>query len=352
MADQLTDLFRERLAGHEMDAPADAWDHISGQLATGGGEGLRETLQEKFQGHEVGVDPSAWVQISGQLGHAGTAGGTIGAGWIAAGVAAVALTAGVFLWQRGTETEKVAPATPRIELAQEQPVEAPLPASEEAAMPATEVQEPRQAEVPVLPAKEVNTTGQVEPQGSENKEVESATDAESKGATTSPASTTDKTSAQQPEELAAPPAGPAGTTGNGGSSVPENKEDRAPAKEEKPVAAPGPEGERDKEPRMVDPFSETTVQKRIFIPNVFTPQGDGINDVLEVVVSDFESVDVKVVSTKTGAMVFHTNDLNEQWDGRLPNGNNAEEGHYQCIVRVNFNDGRSKTTTELVRLYR
>lgn len=353
MADQLTDLFRERLAGHEMDAPADAWEHISGQLAGGGGEGLRETLQEKFQGHEVGVDPSAWAQISSQLGHAGAVGGTIGAGWIAAGVAVVALTAGVFLWQGGTEAEEVAPATPRVELAQEPSVEAPLPTSEEAAMPATEVQEPHQAEVPAPPAKDVKAKGNTEAPRTERKEVaaEQAVGTESEGTTEAPASTADTTPAQQPEEVAMPPAGPAGT-GNAASSVPENKEVGAPAKEEKPILAPGPEGERDKEQRMVDPFGETTAQKRVFIPNVFTPQGDGINDLLEIVASDYESVDVKVFSTKNGTLVFHTNDLNEQWDGRLPNGNNADEGHYQCIVRVNFNDGRTKTTTELVRLYR
>src|SRR5690606_32365156 len=99
MSDQLTELLRERLADHEMDVPAGAWEHVSGHLAaSASGESLREALQEKFSGHEAEVDPSAWTQISSQLGHGAAAGTAVSGGWIAAGVAAVAVTIGLLLW--------------------------------------------------------------------------------------------------------------------------------------------------------------------------------------------------------------------------------------------------------------
>jgi len=109
MSDQLTDLLRERFTGHEMNVPPGAWEHVSGQLAANAsGESLREGLQDKFRGHEVEVDPSAWANISGQLGQGAAAGTSFSTGWLAAGVAAVAVTATVLLWNSGDTQQKAA----------------------------------------------------------------------------------------------------------------------------------------------------------------------------------------------------------------------------------------------------
>lgn len=356
-ADQLTELFRERFAGHEMEAPAGAWEHISGQLAAGSGEGLRDILQEKFQGHEVDVDPSAWAHISGQLGQAGATGTGLGAGWIAAGIAAVALTAGLLLWGGGAE--------------EAHPVTGPMPTVEQTETPAPAAEAP----LPETPAPSLQETAiaqvQEEPRAAapapatapvpENREVVKEvpeTDVDQ-------VATEDKPTTEAERTI---PVVPAATATSG--PVQDPHKDHAPSpggSSPEPKAGPvtetvGSTGQEDAAKGTVPetesiqqappPVEETVVQQKVFIPNVFTPQGDGINDLLEIVVSDYESVDVKVFSTKNGTLVFHTNDLSEQWDGRLPNGNSAEEGHYQCVVRVTFNDGRSRTKTELVRLYR
>lgn len=363
MADELTELFRGRFTGHEMDVPAGAWEHISGQLTADGAEGLRESLQQRFRGHEVNVDPSAWSHITGQLGTPGAAGSTVGIGWIAAGVTAVAITAGVLLWGPGTDKARPqATAEPLVELTEQPPMEEETPpeasvlSADEAAIPTPDPSEPAtEATIPPTTGqateKPVDAPTEEAGMGTEITEQEATKPVAANGPVTAPAAIpvpetveTDKpeapaTGKMEPVAKPGQPA-PAGTTGK-----PEPKPER---RAEETVT----ESDTGHDQPALDPFGREALQKKIFIPNVFTPQGDGINDLLEIVVSDYESVDVKVYSTKNGALVFHTNDLDNQWDGRLPNGNNAEEGHYQCVVRVNFSDGRSSTLTELVRLYR
>jgi len=64
------------------------------------------------------------------------------------------------------------------------------------------------------------------------------------------------------------------------------------------------------------------------IPNSFTPERDGLNDYFKPV-TDFEQItfySLKVFS-RWGQLVFHTNTLNEGWDG-LNNGSHAPRGTY------------------------
>ena len=61
---------------------------------------------------------------------------------------------------------------------------------------------------------------------------------------------------------------------------------------------------------------------------------------------------VRVFSAQTGALVFQTDDLARKWDGRLPNGNFAEEGNYQCVVNWADREGHSHSKNVTVRLFR
>lgn len=64
------------------------------------------------------------------------------------------------------------------------------------------------------------------------------------------------------------------------------------------------------------------------IPNSFTPEGDGLNDYFKPV-TDFDQItfySLKVFS-RWGQPIFHTNTLNEGWDG-LNNGSHAPRGTY------------------------
>jgi gliding motility-associated-like protein len=55
-----------------------------------------------------------------------------------------------------------------------------------------------------------------------------------------------------------------------------------------------------------------------YIPNAFTPNGDGINDVFRITGLPAENITRYnfQIFNRWGQVVFHTNDIMEGWDGR------------------------------------
>jgi gliding motility-associated-like protein len=75
----------------------------------------------------------------------------------------------------------------------------------------------------------------------------------------------------------------------------------------------------------------------IFIPNIFSPNGDGQNDVLYVRGQGIEQLSF-VVYNRWGQKVFETKDPNHGWDGTI-NGKPAETGVYVYHVNAVLHDG-------------
>jgi gliding motility-associated-like protein len=77
---------------------------------------------------------------------------------------------------------------------------------------------------------------------------------------------------------------------------------------------------------------------QIFIPNVFSPNGDGVNDVWEVL---FEETDITrvecVIFDRWGNTVFGTNSMPIVWDG-LSNGEPMLPGVYVYMLRIQKDD--------------
>ncbi len=70
--------------------------------------------------------------------------------------------------------------------------------------------------------------------------------------------------------------------------------------------------------------------KDIVIPNIFTPNGDGINDryIPQYVLTDNY---VTRIYDRYGTQVFSSSDQNETWDGKY-HGNDCAEGVYYCVI--------------------
>jgi gliding motility-associated-like protein len=100
---------------------------------------------------------------------------------------------------------------------------------------------------------------------------------------------------------------------------------------------------------------EVTVlpKKNVFIPNAFTPDGDGINDEWQIFgLSDIaQSVEAKIFN-RWGEVIFETHDLAGKWDGTY-HGKNVEPGVYVYWVsvswRINRKDSHFKGSVTVLR---
>jgi gliding motility-associated-like protein len=78
----------------------------------------------------------------------------------------------------------------------------------------------------------------------------------------------------------------------------------------------------------------------VFMPNAFTPNNDGQNDVFKPSFSVLPSKYTFTVYNRYGAKVFETNNVSEGWNGRLSNGSKALEGAYIYYLKIESGAGK------------
>lgn len=71
----------------------------------------------------------------------------------------------------------------------------------------------------------------------------------------------------------------------------------------------------------------------IYIPNAFSPNGDGVNDVFRVRSNCLTSIDFTVYN-RWGEEIFHTTDPNEGWDGRYLSKPVPPDAFAYCLIAV------------------
>ncbi len=71
----------------------------------------------------------------------------------------------------------------------------------------------------------------------------------------------------------------------------------------------------------------------IDVPNVFTPNDDGINEVFKIKSSGKNVLSLKIF-TRTGLLIYKTEANSIEWDGRLPSGDRVLPGIYYYIVET------------------
>jgi gliding motility-associated-like protein len=88
----------------------------------------------------------------------------------------------------------------------------------------------------------------------------------------------------------------------------------------------------------------------IFIPNLFSPNGDGVNDVLYVYGTAIAQLEFRVYN-QWGQLVFTSKDQRQGWDGTM-SGQKQPVGVYVYIVRAVMQDGQVITKKGNVTLMR
>jgi gliding motility-associated-like protein len=92
-------------------------------------------------------------------------------------------------------------------------------------------------------------------------------------------------------------------------------------------------------------------QTTIFIPNAFSPNGDGLNDGFGVIGANIERLDMKIYN-RWGELIFATNDVNKKWDGTYK-GTPQELGVYVYLIKAKvFGDSKEISQSGNVTLIR
>ena len=74
-------------------------------------------------------------------------------------------------------------------------------------------------------------------------------------------------------------------------------------------------------------------------PNVFTPNGDGINDFMVVGAENMEAFHFVLMDINSQQILFESQDPAFKWDGTLSDGKMIEKGTYIYVIRAKGKDG-------------
>jgi gliding motility-associated-like protein len=102
-------------------------------------------------------------------------------------------------------------------------------------------------------------------------------------------------------------------------------------------------------PETVEETTETVELKSeiVKIPNVFTPNGDGINDTYSIEFENMESVKLMIYNEKYN-VVYSSSDIDFEWDG-LVNGETTA-GNYTIAIQAIGKDGKVHSKVERITL--
>jgi gliding motility-associated-like protein len=73
---------------------------------------------------------------------------------------------------------------------------------------------------------------------------------------------------------------------------------------------------------------------KLWVPNAFTPEGDGLNETFNVhgLTSEFYGYEMQIYD-RWGSKVYHSNNIAKGWDGTV-NGKNGLPGVYVYIITM------------------
>lgn len=83
------------------------------------------------------------------------------------------------------------------------------------------------------------------------------------------------------------------------------------------------------------------IREELFVPNAFSPNGDGKNDVFRIENIGYQGVNAFMIFNRWGQKIFQTMDATGGWDG-TQNGMPVEPGTYYYDIRLGMRDGTVK----------
>jgi gliding motility-associated-like protein len=98
------------------------------------------------------------------------------------------------------------------------------------------------------------------------------------------------------------------------------------------------------------PLTVRTLTDQIYIPNAFTPNGDGKNDVLLVYGYTIQSLRFSVFN-QWGEKIFESANQATGWNGNY-NGKPQPSGVYMYVCQITYRDGTTEVKKGSINLVR
>lgn len=83
--------------------------------------------------------------------------------------------------------------------------------------------------------------------------------------------------------------------------------------------------------QLIENIDADTIDSELSIPNVFSPNGDGQNDYIEVETDGIRVYEFTVF-TRSGSRIYHSLSPRIFWDGRSIGGKTLSEGIYYYVI--------------------
>lgn len=95
----------------------------------------------------------------------------------------------------------------------------------------------------------------------------------------------------------------------------------------------------------------TSITENITVPNLFTPDGDLLNDLFKPILSFIPKDYHLIISDRSGKVVFETKDEASAWNGSM-NGDTLPQGVYLWFLKVTGQTGKSISKTGTITIFR
>ncbi len=105
------------------------------------------------------------------------------------------------------------------------------------------------------------------------------------------------------------------------------------------------------EQKVTKNISVAATSKINLIPNIFTPNNDGINDSFKVRYENMEVFKLYIYD-KSGTLIFESNDERESWNGKTKFNTEAKADSYIYIIKAKGNDGKKYEENGMIKLAR